>query len=261
MRRLPTGTVTFLFTDVEGSTNLARTLGPRWAEVLAEHNAILRAAIRDHHGIELRTEGDAFFAVFRSAVDAVAATAAAQRRLADHAWPEEGAVRVRMGLHTGEGRLGGDDYVGLDVHRAARIAAAAHGGQVLVSKATRVVTAETMPDGMSLRDLGEHRLKDFDDPESIHQLVIDGLPDLFAPIRTMETPTNLPARLTSFVGRQREITAIAELLASARLVTLTGPGGTGKTRLAIEAAATLLPAFDDGVRFAGSATDRLRRSW
>jgi predicted ATPase/class 3 adenylate cyclase len=249
MTEQPTGTVTFLFTDIEGSTNLARSLGDRWPDVLQQHHAILRRAIRDHQGVEVRTEGDAFFAVFRSAVDAVAATAAAQRRLADHGWPEDGPIRVRMGMHTGEGRLGGDEYVGLDVHRAARIAAAAHGGQVLISDATRMVAADNLPDGVTLRDLGEHRLKDFDDPQAIHQLVIDGLPDAFPPIKTLEIPSNLPLRLTSFVGRQREVATITELLASARLVTLTGPGGTGKTRLALRVASEVLERFADGVFF------------
>jgi predicted ATPase/class 3 adenylate cyclase len=249
MPELPTGTVTFLFTDIEGSTNLARILGDRWPDVLEEHHAILRAAIRTHGGIDIRTEGDAFFAVFTSAVDAVAACADAQRGLASHAWPEDGLVRVRMGMHTGEGRLSGEEYVGLDVHRAARIAAAGHGGQVLISDATRALAGEKLPDGVQLRDLGGHRLKDFDEPQRIHQLVIDGLPADFPSPRTLEVLTELPVQLTSLIGRERELREVADLLRGSRLVTLIGPGGTGKTRLAVEAAGRTRESFPDGVFF------------
>jgi predicted ATPase/class 3 adenylate cyclase len=246
---LPTGTVTFLLTDIEGSTNLARALGARWPDVLDDHHDILRAAIRSHGGIDISTEGDALFAVFTSAVDAITACADAQRELADHEWPEDGPVRVRMGMHTGEGRLGGDDYVGLDVHRAARIAAAGHGGQVLVSETTRSLAVDKLPDDLSLRDLGAHRLKDFDEPQRVYQLVIADVPGEFPPIRSLEIPTNLPARLTTFVGRERELAKIDRLLDSGRLVTLTGPGGTGKTRLAQKAAFEVLDRFTDGVFF------------
>jgi class 3 adenylate cyclase len=159
---LPTGTVTFLVTDIEGSTNLARALGDRWPDVLDEHHDILRTAIRSHGGIDISTEGDAFFAVFTSAVDAIGTCADAQRGLTDHEWPADGPVRVRMGMHSGEGRLGGGEYVGLDVHRAARIAAAGHGGQVLVSETTRSLAVDKLPDGWTLRDLGAHRLEDPD---------------------------------------------------------------------------------------------------
>jgi predicted ATPase/class 3 adenylate cyclase len=248
MAELPTGTVTFLFTDIEGSTNLARTLGDRWPSVLEEHHAILRTAIREVGGTCVRTEGDAFFAVFASAVDAIVACAEAQRNLAEHPWPLDGPVRVRMGMHTGEGRQGGGEYVGLDVHRAARIAAAAHGGQILLSEATKTVT-ETLPPGVVVRDLGAHRLKDFEEPQRIFQLDIPDLPSTFPPIKTLEIPTNLPVRLTSFVGRDRELARIINVLESARLVTLTGPGGTGKTRLALRAASEILDRFPDGVFF------------
>jgi predicted ATPase/class 3 adenylate cyclase len=246
---LPTGTVTFLFTDIEGSTNLARALGSRWPQVLADHHHILRAAIRTHQGIELSTKGDSFFAVFASAVDAVACTAAAQSALAQHSWPEEAQVRVRMGVHTGEGSVDSDEYVGLDVHLAARIAAAGHGVQVLLSHSTRSLVEQNLPDGVSLRDLGEHRLKDFDEAKHLHQLVIEGLPADFPPLKTLNVPTNLPVRLTSFVGRQRELGEITGLLESCRLVTLTGPGGTGKTRLALTAGSEVLDSFPDGVYF------------
>ncbi|HEX9235047.1 MAG TPA: adenylate/guanylate cyclase domain-containing protein, partial [Actinomycetota bacterium] len=250
MRDLPVGTVTFLFTDIEGSTNLARTLGDRWAGVLEDHHAILRRAVRGRGGIDIRTEGDALFAVFTSAVDAVAACAEAQRDLAGHHWPEDGPVRVRMGLHAGEGRRGGDEYVGLDVHRAARISAAGHGGQVLISEATRALVADKLPDGVTLRDLGKHRLKDFEEPQRIYQLAVEGLPSEFPPVRTLEVPTTLPPQRTSFLGREREVEEISALLAETRLLTLTGPGGTGKTRLAMKVASDHVDRFSDGVFFA-----------
>ncbi len=249
MTDLPTGTVTFLFTDIERSTNLARTLGARWIQALEEHHAILRGAIRYHGGIDLRTEGDAFFAVFASAVDAVAACCAAQRKLAEHPWPQDGRIRVRMGMHTGEGRLGGDEYVGLDVHRAARISAAGHGGQVLLSEATKALVQGKLPAGVDIRDLGEHRLKDFDEPQRLHQLVIEGLPSDFPPPKALEVPTNVPIALTTFVGRERELANLEALLARNRLVTLVGPGGTGKTRLALEASLRRAGDYRDGVFF------------
>ncbi|MBA3688655.1 MAG: adenylate/guanylate cyclase domain-containing protein [Chloroflexi bacterium] len=171
---LPTGTVTFLFTDIEGSTHLLQALGADYRGVLERHSAIVRQALAAHDGIEISTEGDAFFAVFRSATAAVEAAVAAQHGLAEEPWPDGYPVRVRMGLHTGEGRLGGDSYVGLDVHRAARIAAAGHGGQVLVSAATRGLVEAVLQDGAALRDLGSHRLKDLNQAEHLAQLVIAG---------------------------------------------------------------------------------------
>jgi predicted ATPase/class 3 adenylate cyclase len=246
-RDLPTGTVTFLFTDIEGSTRLLQELGSRWREVLEEHNRILREAIQDAGGVDVRTEGDAFLAVFRSAPAAVAASAAAQRALSAHPWPLP--LRVRMGIHTGEGELGGDEYVGVDVHRAARIAAAGHGGQVILSTTTRSLVEEALPDGVGLRDLGEHRLKDLPRPERLHQLAVPGLPTNFPPPRTLDTPTNLPPQRTGFVGRSGELRQVREMVLGRRLITLTGPGGTGKTRLALEAAAGLIESFPDGVFF------------
>jgi predicted ATPase/class 3 adenylate cyclase len=244
---LPTGTVTFLFTDIEGSTRLVEELGEAYRELLGAHCRILREAITHANGVELGTEGDSFFAVFRNAADAVAATAAAQRALADHRWPHGASVRVRMGLHTGEGTLGGDNYMGLDVHLAARIAAAAHGGQVLLSDATRSLAERALPAGIALRTLGAHRLKDLANPERLFQLEIAGLPVDFPMLRTLDArPNNLPVQLTSFVGRQDEIAAVGELLDRARLVTLTGPGGSGKTRLAIQVAAERLSMYADG---------------
>jgi class 3 adenylate cyclase len=245
---LPTGTVTFMFTDIEGSTRLLQSLGDRYRSVLAEHAGLLRQALATHHGIEVSTEGDAFFAVFRSPVDAVSAAVGAQRALAGYAWQGEAPVRVRMGLHTGEGVLGGDDYAGIDVNRAARIAAAGHGGQVLLSEATRGLITRTLPDGVELRDLGVHRLKDLDTPEHLFQLDIAGLPTDFPSVRAVRAG-NLPTPATSFVGREREVDRVLTLLDASRLMTLVGPGGTGKTRLALRVAADAAHRYADGAYF------------
>ncbi len=245
---LPGGTVTFLFTDIEGSTQLLQRLGDRYASVLEEHWRLLRAAVQTHGGHEVRTQGDGFFVAFPRAVDAVEAAVAAQRAVAGHDWPEGAAVRVRMALHTGEPSLVGGDYVGLDVHRAARLGAAGHGGQVLLSQTTRDLVAQGLPDAISLRDLGAHRLKDLRLPERVFQLVAADLPAEFPPLRSLDTfPNNLPRHLTSFVGREREIAEVAGLLGSAALVTLMGAGGAGKTRLAQQVAADLVDAHTDGV--------------
>jgi predicted ATPase/class 3 adenylate cyclase len=247
---LPVGTLTFLFTDIEGSTRLVTALGPAFGPLLERHQAILRTAIEAAGGIEISTEGDAFFVVFRSAGAAVTAAAAAQRSLAAETWPSEaGAVRVRMGLHTGEAVLGGDNYVGLDLHRAARIAAAAHGGQVLVSAATAALVQGSLPGDLRLRELGEFRLKDLEAPERLAQLVGPGLADDFPPPRTLETPSNLPAEMTSFVGREREVGEVCDLVRRSRLVTLTGPGGAGKTRLSLRVAEALRPEYPGGAFF------------
>jgi predicted ATPase len=229
---LPTGTVTFLFTDIEGSTRLLQELGDRYAEVLAEHHRELRAVWLRHEGFEVDTQGDAFFVAFGRASDAVAAAADAQRALAG------GPVRVRMGLHTGEPLRTGESYVGIDVHRAARIAAAGHGGQVLLSQATADLA------GADARDLGLHRLKDLSAPERLFQLGVEDFP----PLKTLHE-TNLPIPATPFLGREREIDQIAALLLrpDVRLVTLTGPGGSGKTRLALQAAAAAADHYDRGV--------------
>ena len=191
MAELLTGTVTFLFTDIEGSTDLTRRLGDRYAETLSEHNRLLRRAVADAEGREIGTQGDALFAVFARTRDAVRAAAAAQRALAAHAWPDGVAVRVRMGIHTGEPATGSDGYVGLDVVRAARICAAAHGGQVLVSETTRALLGEGL-DGLALQDLGEHRLKDFDRAERLFQLTGAELPQSFPALRS-ESPEQLAA--------------------------------------------------------------------
>jgi len=250
---LPTGTVTFLFTDIEGSTALLQRLGPRYADVLERHHALLRAAIKGSGGVEVSTEGDAFFVVFPSALAAVGAAAAAQRALAEERWPSKLPVRVRMGLHTGEGTLGGDNYVGLDVHRAARIAASAHGGEVILSAAARAIVEGSLPAGLRLRELGQFRLKDLARPEQLVQLVIRGLREDFPAPRSLEVPADLPAQVTSFVGRERELAEVGALLDRSRLVTLTGPGGTGKTRLGLRVAEEARPKHADGAFFVGLA--------
>jgi len=247
---LPTGTVTFLFTDIEGSTRLLRELGDAYPALLGRHNRILRAAVEDHGGTVVGSEGDAIFAVFAGAAAAVAAAVAAQRELAAGPWPGGVSVRVRMGLHTGAGVLSEGDYVGLDVHRAARIAAAAHGGQILASEPTKALVEQVLPDGVTLRDLGRHRLKDLDRPERLHQLDVADLPAEFPALRSQEAlATSLPVELTSFVGRESEVAQVRGLLAGTRLLTLTGPGGTGKTRLGVRVATESIEEYEDGVFF------------
>jgi predicted ATPase len=237
--RLPTGTVTFLFTDIEGSTQLLHELGDRYAEALAEHRRLLREAFSRHGGTEVDTQGDAFFVAFARAKDALAAAMHGQQALND------GPVRVRMSLHTGEPVMTDEGYVGIDVHRGARIAAAGHGGQVLLSQTTR----DLLGGEVELRDLGEHRLKDFVEPARIFQLGSERFP----PLKTMSN-TNLPRPVSSFVGRDREVSEVVSLLRDgARLVTLSGSGGSGKTRLAIETAAELVPEFPSGVFWVGLA--------
>lgn len=250
MTDLLTGTVTFLFTDIEGSTLLVRSQGEAWNGLLERHGELLRAAWTAHDGVEVGTEGDSFFVTFASAPAAVAATVEAQRALAVEPWPHDAEIRVRMGMHTGEASFSSGTYAGLNVHRAARIAGSAHGGQVLLSDATRALVADDLPDAVTLRDLGEHRLRDLEHAERIWQLVVDGLASEFPLISSLDaTPNNLPHRLTTFLGREREIAEVGRLLADARLLTLTGPGGTGKTRLSLEVAAAALRHFPAGVYF------------
>jgi predicted ATPase/class 3 adenylate cyclase len=246
----PTGTVTFLFSDIEGSTKLVERFGPEWPDLLQRHREALRSAFAAHAGWEQGTEGDSFFIVFTNAGDAVRAAAAGQRALAAVDWPPDGEIRVRMGLHTGEGRTSGGDYVGLDVHRAARIGAAGHGGQVLLSEATTALVRSSLPARCRLVDVGSHRLKDLPRPERLHQLAIDGLPTAFPPLRSLGAgASNLPVALSSLVGREADIEAVRSLLSGARLVTVTGPGGTGKTRLVQEVARRSAGGFEGGAAF------------
>jgi predicted ATPase/class 3 adenylate cyclase len=258
MRQLPTGTVTMVFSDIEGSTALLGRLGERYGEALSAQRALMRAAISASRGQEVGTEGDSFFVVFESAGDAVRCCLAAQRALAAHDWADGVAVRVRMGLHSGEPAVQEDDYVGMDVHRAARIAAAAHGGQVVLSDATQQLAASQLAADVSVRDLGWHRLKDIEAPERIYQLVAPGLPDLFPPLKSLGAPSRLPVPMTPLVGRERHLEQVRAALMrpGMRLVTLTGTGGVGKTRLSLAAAASLDQAFRHGVFFVAMAAVR-----
>jgi class 3 adenylate cyclase/tetratricopeptide (TPR) repeat protein len=233
---LPSGTVTFLFTDIEGSTQLLHRLGETYAEVLGEHQRILRLTWAGHGGTEVDTQGDSFFVAFPTAPAAVAAAAAATRVLAEHAWPEDTALRVRMGLHTGSPQVVGTRYVGLDVHRAARIAAAGHGGQILLSPTTHQLVIHVLPDGVTLRDLGIYRLKDFPEPEHLYQLVLAGLPDIFPRLKTPDRPPHeLPPRAPRFVGREADMATLTTALRSGQAVAIVGMGGLGKSSLAAEA--------------------------
>jgi predicted ATPase/class 3 adenylate cyclase len=252
MSALPTGTVTFFFSDIEGSTRLLETLGAEYSSLLERHRAIVRDEFNRTGGIEVGTQGDSFFAVFPSATHAVAAAVAIQRAIAQEQWAHNATVRVRIGLHTGEARLAADDYTGIDVHRAARIMAAAHGGQILISEPTRAVVDRDAGDGIALRDLGEHRLRDLSARERLFQVVPKGVPVDFSPPRTLDvTPNNLPTQTTVLVGREAELSEIRHHLdaPNARLLSLTGPGGIGKTRLALQAAADQVERFRDGVYF------------
>ncbi len=248
--RLPTGTVTFLFSDIEESTRLLTALGDRWPSILEVHSEILRNAIAAHDGTVVSTEGDSFFAVFPRAMEAVGAAAGIQRGLAAHQWPTGSEVSVRIGIHTGEGRLGTDNYVGLDVHRAARIAAAGHGGQVVLSATTQALIGPEPGAGLSLSDLGSHRLKDLPSLDRLWQLNVDGLPQTFPSLKSQDAhPNNLPVSATPLIGRRDELRTVADLLQRRRLLTVTGVGGAGKTRLALAAGRESLANFSDGVFF------------
>ena len=244
----PSGTVTLLFSDIEGSTRILRRVGDAYPELLERHRALLSEAFERHGGAVLGTEGDGFFVAFESATDAAAAAADGQRALAGHEWPEGNEIRVRMGLHTGEPRAVDGGYVGLDVHQAARVMAAGHGGQVLVTEATRAL----LGDELRLRDLGEQLLKDLAGPLRLYQLELDGLPGEFPPLNALDHRfARLPTVPSSFVGRERELAELAELLAreDVRLLTLIGPGGTGKTRLALRLATAASERFGNGAAF------------
>jgi predicted ATPase/class 3 adenylate cyclase len=254
VNQLPTGTVTLLFTDIEGSTRLLQRLGERYAGVLKECRSLLRMAFQQGNGYEVDTQGDAFFVVFERATDGVLSAISAQQALFQAHWPGGEVVRVRMGIHTGEPQPLDEGYVGLDVHRAARIMSIAHGGQVLLSRAARNSVANHLPDGVNLRDLGEYRLKDIAGLNRLYQLVIPDLPADFPPVTTLSPHQhfqNLPSATTSFVGREQEITAASERLRQrdVRLLTLIGTAGVGKTRLALQVAGDVNNTLADGVCF------------
>jgi len=233
---LPSGTVAFLMSDIEGSTRLAAAAGAKFPDLLDAHFALMRSAIEAHGGTIVSTEGDSVFAVLPTARAAIGAAVEGQRAMESHDWPPDRAVHVRMGVHVGEAMFGGRDYTGIDVHRAARIMAAAWGGQVIVSEAVESLVGDALEDGVQLRDLGVQSLRDIAESQRLYQVVAPGLRADFPPPRTESAAarTNLPTPLTRFVGRAREINEVKRLISEARLVTLTGPGGTGKTRLAIE---------------------------
>ncbi|MBI3998935.1 MAG: tetratricopeptide repeat protein [Armatimonadetes bacterium] len=245
---VPSGTVTFLFTDLEGSTRLLQDLGDRYAALIDDHHRLLRAAFQDQGGAEIEDHGDGLFYAFGSARAALVAAIAAQRAVLAHPWPEGVHPRVRMGLHTGEPLRVETHYVGIDVHRAARICAAGHGGQILLSQTLRDLIADDLPQGVGLRDLGPHRLKDLQHPERLFQVLHHDLPSEFPTLKSLDArPNNLPRQLTSFIGRQREMDEVKRFLSVSRIATLTGTGGCGKTRLALHVGADLLETFPDGV--------------
>ncbi len=256
MQELPTGTVTMLFSDIEGSTALLTRLGDRYAEALSAHRRLMRRAFAAGGGRELGTEGDSFFVVFESAGGAVRSCVEAQRALLSHEWPGGEPVRVRMGLHSGEPARHDDGYVGIDVHRAARIAASAHGGQVVLSDATRLLVETRLPPGVSVHDLGFHRLKDIEAPEHLYQLVAAGLGERFPPLRSLGAPTGLPVPPTPMVGRHEDVEHLETMILrpGIRLLTLTGTGGVGKTRLALAVASSIQQRFPSDVFFVPLAT-------
>jgi class 3 adenylate cyclase len=244
-------TFTFLFTDIEGSTALLRRLGEGlYTQVLADHRSLIRSGLAAHGGREVDTQGDGLFAVFSSPSACLAAVVDMQKALETHAWPGGEHVRVRMGIHTGEASKTVSGLVGLDVHRAARVAAVGYGGQVLLSETAAALVLDWIPALAGLKDLGVHRLKDLGRPEHIFQLQVPGLQAEFPPLRSLGNPAllnNLPAQLSTFVGRDRELADVRALVESSRLVTLTGAGGCGKTRLSLQVAAELLDGTGDGV--------------
>ena len=252
MPDLPTGTVTFLFTDIEGSTRLLEAQPREYRDALARHDAILERAIAERGGTIFQRAGDGVCAAFVSPTEAVGAAFDGQRALHREPWPADRPIRVRMGLHTGAAEIQGAQYFGLTLHRCSRLMSAAHGGQVLLSNATAALVAGDLPHDVTLKDLGEHRLRDLAQPERVKQLCGPDVPADFPPLRTLTAiPNNLPVQRTAFIGREQQRRAVREIVLrpDTRLVTLTGPGGTGKTRLGLEAAGDLLDSFEDGVFF------------
>ena len=247
---LPDGTVTFLFTDLEGSTRLWEEQPEAMRPAMAAHDAILRLAVLAHGGRVVKSTGDGLHAAFARAADAVAAALETQRALVAEDWGTLGAQRVRVGVHAGVAELRDGDYYGAAVNRAARVMSAAHGGQVLLSQSAASLIGDDLPDGISLRDLGPHRLRDLQRPESLFQLLHGELPDCFPTVRSLDAlPNNLPPQLTSLVGRERELAEVKRLVGASRLVTLMGMGGAGKTRLALQTAADMVDEHADGVWF------------
>jgi len=256
MADLPTGTVTFLFTDVEGSTNLWERYPLAMQAAIARHDEILREVMDASDGFVFKTVGDAFCVAFSSAPYALEAALAAQRALLSEEWEKTGPLRVRMALHTGSADERGGDYFGPPLNRVARLLSAGHGGQVLLSSATQELVRDALPEGTKLRDLGKRRLKDLFRPERVFQAVTPGIPSSFPPLKTLDARiNNLPAQPTPLVGRERELREVCGLLSEkeVRLLTLTGPGGIGKTRLGLQVAAELLNEFEDGVFFVALA--------
>ncbi len=251
----PTGDLTFLFTDIEGSSQLWEKHPQAMAQALRQHDTLMRAVFAEHRGHVFKTMGDAFCVAFGSPLDAAAAALAAQEQLASQSWGETGPLRVRMAVHSGEADERDGDYFGRTLNRVARLLAAGHGGQTLFSRVTAERTEAHLPAGVSLRDLGERRLKDLNRPERIFQLVAPGLRADFPALRSLEVlPNNLPAQVTSFIGRAEEMMEVKRLLGTTRLLTLTGPGGTGKTRLSLQVAADVLENYPHGVWLVELAT-------
>ncbi|HEX4531617.1 MAG TPA: adenylate/guanylate cyclase domain-containing protein [Acidimicrobiia bacterium] len=254
---LPTGTVTFLFSDIEGSTRLWELHPDGMRVALAQHDEVLRAAIESHRGAVVKQRGDGFHAAFATADDAVLAAVAAQVALKERPWGETGPLLVRIGLHTGTAEARDGDYYGSVLNRGARLEAAAHGGQIICSQATADLAREALPSGFEFVDLGEHRLRDLSRPEVVFQVKHPDLPAEFLPLRTLDAfPGNLPIERTALIGRSRELDKLARALDAQRLVTLTGVGGVGKTRLALQLAADVLDRFPDGAWFVALASIR-----
>jgi class 3 adenylate cyclase len=256
---LPTGTLTFLFTDMEGSTNLWEQDSCVMQVALARHDELLRSAIEERGGYVFKTVGDAFCCAFRTAPDALEAALETQRRLLSEEWEETRPLRVRMALHVGAAGERGGDYFGPSVNRVVRLISATLGGQVLLSLPTQELVRDQLPAGTSLRNLGEHRLKDLFRPERVFQLLAPEMPVEFPPLRTLESyRNNLPLQPTPLIGREKEVAEVRERLSrpEVRLLTLTEAGGTGKTRLGLQAAAELTQEFEDGVFFVSLAAIR-----
>src|SRR5579871_2528400 len=245
---LPSGTVTFLFTDIEGSTRMLESHPQAMGGAMSRHHDLLRDAVEANNGVVFETLGDGVYASFARASDAVRAAIAGQHAIRAEDWGEVGAIRVRMGLHTGDVQVRGEHYFGATLFRCARLMAIGYGGQMLLSRATRDLVQEALPSNASIRALGTHRLKDLAEPTEVFQLIHAELPSEFPALKSLDAlANNLPMQTTRFIGREREVAAVRELVSSQRLVTLSGTGGAGKTRLALQVAADLVDTFEGGV--------------